>query len=39
VSIQDVFLGAAPFLIATGVLLALLMLAPDIALFIPKTMR
>ena len=39
VSIQGVFLGTAPFLIAMGILLALLMVFPDLALFIPKTMR
>jgi tripartite ATP-independent transporter DctM subunit len=39
VSIPDVFLGTAPFLVAMGVLLLLLMLFPDLALFIPRTMR
>jgi tripartite ATP-independent transporter DctM subunit len=39
VSIQGVFLGTSPFLIAMGILLALLMVFPDLALFIPKTMR
>jgi len=39
VSIQGVFLGTSPFLVAMGVLLALLMLFPDLALFIPRTMK
>jgi C4-dicarboxylate transporter DctM subunit len=39
VSIQDVFLGTAPFLVAMAILLALLMVFPDLALFIPRTMR
>ena len=39
VSIQGVFLGTAPFLVAMGILLTLLMLFPDLALFIPRTMR
>jgi TRAP-type C4-dicarboxylate transport system permease large subunit len=39
VSIQGVFLGTSPFLIAMGVLLALLMVFPELALSIPKTMR
>ncbi len=39
VSIQGVFLGTAPFLVAMGVLLVLLMLFPDLALFIPRTMK
>jgi len=39
VSIQGVFLGTAPFLVAMGVLLALLMLFPDLALLIPRTMK
>jgi TRAP-type C4-dicarboxylate transport system permease large subunit len=40
VSIQGVFPGTSPFLVALGVLLALLMVSPtELALFIPKTMR
>jgi len=39
VSIQGVFLGTSPFLLAMGILLALLMVFPDLALFIPKTMK
>jgi TRAP-type C4-dicarboxylate transport system permease large subunit len=39
VSIQGVFLGTAPFLVAMALLLALLMLFPDLALFIPRTMK
>jgi C4-dicarboxylate transporter DctM subunit len=39
VSIQAVFLGTSPFLVAMGVLLVLLMLFPDLALFIPRTMK
>ena len=39
VSIQGVFLGTAPFLVAMGVLLGLLMFFPDLALFIPRTMK
>jgi C4-dicarboxylate transporter DctM subunit len=39
VSIQGVFLGTSPFLLAMGILLALLMIFPDLALFIPKTMK
>ena len=39
VSIQGVFLGTSPFLVAMGVLLVLLMLFPDLALFIPRTMK
>ena len=39
VSIQGVFLGTSPFLVAMAVLLVLLMLFPDLALFIPRTMK
>jgi C4-dicarboxylate transporter, DctM subunit len=39
VSIQGVFVGTAPFLAAMALLLALLMLFPDLALFIPRTMK
>jgi C4-dicarboxylate transporter, DctM subunit len=39
VSIQGVFLGTSPFLVAMGVLLVLLMVFPDLALFIPRTMK
>ena len=39
VSIQGVFLGTSPFLVAMGLLLVLLMLFPDLALFIPRTMK
>jgi TRAP-type C4-dicarboxylate transport system permease large subunit len=39
VSIQGVFLATSPFLAVMGVLLALLMLFPDLALFIPRTMK
>ena len=39
VSIQGVFLGTSPFLVAMGLLLAILMVFPELALFIPKTMR
>ena len=39
VSIQGVLLGTSPFLVAMAVLLVLLMLFPDLALFIPRTMK
>jgi len=39
VSIQGVFLGTSPFLVAMAVLLALLMAFPNLALFIPNTMK
>jgi len=39
VSIQGVFLGTAPFLVAMALLLAILMVFPDLALFIPRTMK
>src|SRR5262249_19749747 len=39
VAIRGVFLGTAPFLVAMGLLLVLLMLFPDLALFIPRTMK
>jgi tripartite ATP-independent transporter DctM subunit len=39
VPIPEVFLGTAPFLVAIAVLLGILMLVPDLALLIPRTMR
>ena len=39
VPMHDIYRGILPFLAAMIVLLALLMLAPDIALFLPRTMR
>jgi len=36
---QDIYRGILPFLVAMIVLLAILMLAPDIALYLPRTMK
>jgi C4-dicarboxylate transporter, DctM subunit len=39
VPMQDIYRGIMPFLVAMVVLLGMLMVAPDIALYLPRTMK
>jgi C4-dicarboxylate transporter, DctM subunit len=39
VPMQDIYRGIMPFLVAMVVLLGILMVAPDIALYLPRTMK
>jgi TRAP-type C4-dicarboxylate transport system permease large subunit len=39
VPMQQIYRGIMPFLVAIVVLLALLMVAPEIALYLPRTMK